>query len=175
MTITATMHDGIDWAAGEQDFVQNTPPTVGFREYCKIAASRSWTGYQEIPYQRMKDYGKEKLWMTKRAKYLRDNNPSLSVDLDISYQLVMSKIVDEGEKMSVVELTGLINQQIKLAELKLAEQSPLDEADRDFVTRDEVIDIADKYEPLSTKELLRRATEDMMTSESEIDAKPATD
>ena len=175
MTVTATMHDGIDWIAGEQDFVQNTPPTVGFREYCKIAAGRSWTGYQEIPYQRMKDYGKEKLWMTKRAKWLRDNNPSLSTDLDISYQLVMSKIVDEGERLTVSELTGLIGQQIRLAELKLAEQSPLDESDRDFVTRDEVLDIAEKYEPLSPDELLQRSLDKMLAVESEVDAEPEAD
>lgn len=149
------MADGIDWDAGEEHFIRHTDPRVGYREYSAMTAELSWTGFTHIFYDKLKDYGKGHLWWSKRAEYFREHNQGLVRDAELSYGLVMSKIVEEGDTMTTPDLARLLDLQIKLQNLIL-EHKPADERVEpdSSITRDEVIQIVDGHTPSSKDELL---------------------
>jgi hypothetical protein len=149
---------GIDWDAAERDFIENTSPRTGYREFAESSAEKIWSGRQPITYIVLKDVGKERMWMRKRAEFQREKHASLFVDAEIVYGFIMNILVRDGETLSSVDLARLTNEMIKLQDL-LMHHEPTEERvdDRELITRDELLDEFERWERPTVDDLLKDA------------------
>jgi hypothetical protein len=156
----------INWEEGEEHFVTQTGPRIGFREYAAMTVQFAWTGYTELHYTTIKDYGKAARWMVKRAEFLRENQPGLMQDAEIMYGMLMQYFIDEYGQINSRDISALVAQIVKLQELVMTHRPAEGNIDqRDLVTRDSLLDTFAKYKPPSDEDLLADALE-MMAEET---------
>lgn len=149
---------GIDWEAAEADFVENTSPRIGLREFSELSEAKNWSGRQHISYQVIRDIAKERGWMRKRAEFLRSKHSSLFLDAEIAYGFIVNKLVVEGDTLSAVDMARLTSEMRNLQELLMDHEPPDDRVDdREFVTRDELLDEFERYERPTNEDLLAQA------------------
>ena len=152
---------GVDWEAGEEHFVTQTGPTVSLRQYAVLTPKYAWTGGQALDHQKIKDIAKKNIWLKKRAKWLFENRPGLTTNVEAVYSIVMAQLVDFQDELVPSDLANLIRQFLELHKLMLSQRLVDVEDDTEAVTRDQVIDISRTTPIQEVNELLEEALKDL--------------
>ena len=152
---------GVDWEAGEEHFITQTGPTVSLRQYAVMTPKYAWTAGQALDHQKIKDIAKKNLWLKKRAKWLFENRPGLTTNVEAVYSLVMSELVDFSNNLSSTDLSNLSRQFLELHKMMLSQRLVDVDEDTEAVTRDQVIDISRTTPIQEANELLAEALKDL--------------
>ena len=152
---------GVDWEAGEEHFITQTGPTVSLRQYAVMTPKYAWTAGQALDHQKIKDIAKKNLWLKKRAKWLFENRPGLTTNVEAVYSLIMTALVDFDDDLSPTDLSNLSRQFLELHRMMLSQRLVDVDEDTEAVTRDQVIDISRTTPIQEANELLEKALEDL--------------
>ena len=166
---------GIDWEALDAYFVEHTAPDMTLRDFAdNVTVSLPETNYTALHYEVIKDRAKQNFWLRHRAQYLLKQNPGLLQDTRVFYGIIKTRIVDEADTLSILDLNRLIASVGNLQEILRAHEvaSASSTTSEERLTRDDIIAIMREEVEVNPRRLFELACDQMHEENPSIEDLP---
>lgn len=134
--------EGRDWNEIQRWFVEESG-SLTYRQVADVAEELTCFNHKPCSYEKIREKGKEGLWLQKRAEFQAQRHRGILGDFERSYEIVTRTLHDRHDELSAAEIASLGNLQIKYGQEIMAINPPAVQEDTEALTRDDVVRFAE--------------------------------